>query len=332
MKISAGIIGFGIGKKHFDSIENYKGSKVKIICEKNGKLINELKKKYPDKIITNSEKIIFNDKNINLVSIASYDNYHFSQILKCIKTQKNFIVEKPMCLTEKELNILKKKLKKNKAVKMTSNLVLRTNDLFNKIKKKINRNNIFYIEGDYMWGRSQKLMGWRSKVNQYSIILGAAIHMIDLSIWLLEMRPIKVSVFANNIATRNSKFKKKSFALIVLTFPKNILVKITANSACVFNHFHELKVYSKDKTFYHTINNSIEFRKKNLKTTKVKIQGKYPDKENRKKLIRNFVDHLKNKNNRLLIKTNEQLDLMTVCLAAEKSMKKNKEIKIVYGS
>ena len=69
-----------------------------------------------------------------------------------------------------------------------------------------------------------------------------------------------------------------------------------------------------------------------MKTTKVKIQGKYPDKENRKKLIRNFVDHLKNKNNRLLIKTNEQLDLMTVCLAAEKSMKKNKEIKIEYGS
>ena len=34
----------------------------------------------------------------------------------------------------------------------------------------------------------------------------------------------------------------------------------------------------------------------------------------------------------ILIKTNEQLDLMTVCLAAEKSMKKNKEIKIEYGS
>ena len=44
----------------------------------------------------------------------------------------------------------------------------------------------------------------------------------------------------------------------------------------------------------------------------LKIQGKYPDKENRKKLIRNFVDHLINKNNRLLIKTNEQLDLMTL--------------------
>ena len=225
MKISAGIIGFGVGKKHFDSIENYKGSKVKVICEKNNRLINKLRKKYPNKIITNSEKEIFNDKDINLVSIASYDNYHFPQILKCIKTQKNFIVEKPMCLNERELAVIKKKLKNNKTVKMSSNLVLRTNDLFNKIKKKINKNNIFYIEGDYMWGRSQKLMGWRSKISHYSIILGAAIHMIDLSIWLLEMRPIKVSVFANNIATRNSKFKKKKFCTYRFNFSKKYFGK-----------------------------------------------------------------------------------------------------------
>ena len=332
MKILAAIIGFGIGKKHFDSIENYKGSKVKIICEKNIKLINNLKKSYPDKIITNSERVIFDDKTINLVSIASYDDFHYSQILSCIKARKNFIVEKPMCLNEKELFNIKNELKKNKTIKVTSNLVLRTNDLSNQIKRKIDNEKIYYIEGDYMWGRSQKLLGWRAEVKDYSIILGAAIHMIDLSIWLLKMRPKKVSVFANDIININSKFKKKSFALIVLTFPKNILVKITANSACVFNHFHELKVYLKDKTFYHGIGNSIEIKKRDNKIKILKLLGKYPDKENRKKMIRNFIDHLKNRNNKLLIKPSEQLDLMTVCLAAEKSMKTNKEIKIRYGS
>jgi predicted dehydrogenase len=34
-KIKAGIIGFGIGQKHFEAIQNYKNSEVKIICEKN---------------------------------------------------------------------------------------------------------------------------------------------------------------------------------------------------------------------------------------------------------------------------------------------------------
>ena len=37
MRINAGIIGMGIGQKHFDAIEGYKNSQVSIICEKNKK-------------------------------------------------------------------------------------------------------------------------------------------------------------------------------------------------------------------------------------------------------------------------------------------------------
>ena len=76
-----------------------------------------MKKKFPKKIITSNENIIFNDKSINLVSIASYDNYHFPQIIKSIKSNKNIIVEKPMCLN---LNQLKKinKLVKSKKIKI----------------------------------------------------------------------------------------------------------------------------------------------------------------------------------------------------------------------
>ena len=64
-----------------------------------------IEKKFPKKIITSDENLIFKDKSINLVSIASYDNYHFTQILKCIRHNKNIIIEKPMCLN---LNQLKK--------------------------------------------------------------------------------------------------------------------------------------------------------------------------------------------------------------------------------
>ena len=97
-KISAGIIGFGIGQKHFEAINNYKNTKVKTICEKDFKKLKYLKKVFPEIKITNNENDIFLDRDINLVSIASYDNYHYSQILKCIKNNKNMIVEKPMCL------------------------------------------------------------------------------------------------------------------------------------------------------------------------------------------------------------------------------------------
>tara|TARA_Y100000590_G_scaffold446013_1_gene578921 strand:- start:1055 stop:1408 length:354 start_codon:yes stop_codon:yes gene_type:complete len=114
MKIRAAIIGMGVGQKHFEAIENYKGSKVEIICERNSKKINLLKKKYPKKIFTNNENDIFKNKNINLVSIASYDNYHYSQIIKSLNSNKNIIVEKPMCLNLKQLKKIYYLLKKKK--------------------------------------------------------------------------------------------------------------------------------------------------------------------------------------------------------------------------
>ena len=71
-----------------------------------------------------------------------------------------------------------------------------------------------------MWGRPHKLYGWRSKTKNYSIILGAAIHMIDLVMQILKNKPTHVYSTGNNIATKGSKFKGKSFELITLTFPK----------------------------------------------------------------------------------------------------------------
>ena len=117
MKVCAGIIGMGVGKKHFEAIEGYKKSYVKTICEKNTTLIRILKNKFPNKIITTNENDIFNDKEINLVSIASYDENHYSQVCKSLSADKHVIVEKPMCLKMSEMrdieNLLRKKKLKN---------------------------------------------------------------------------------------------------------------------------------------------------------------------------------------------------------------------------
>ncbi len=45
MKINAAIIGSGIGLRHLEAIENYKGSSVKMICEFDKSKIFFLKKK-----------------------------------------------------------------------------------------------------------------------------------------------------------------------------------------------------------------------------------------------------------------------------------------------
>tara|TARA_X000001036_G_scaffold404804_1_gene412344 strand:- start:2638 stop:3627 length:990 start_codon:yes stop_codon:yes gene_type:complete len=326
MKIIAAIIGMGIGQKHFDAIENYNNSYVKIICEKDKKKLALLKKKYPSKIITNNEDLIFFDNEVNLVSIASYDNFHFSQIMKGLKNDKNLIIEKPMCLSELQLKKIYQLLKIKKKLKITSNLVLRANSLFKQLKKKINKKNLYYLEADYLWGRSSKLYGWRSRINHYSVIYGAAIHMIDIIVWLIGLKPISVNSFGNDIVTKNSVFKKKSFVVMIFEFPNNILVKITGNAPAIYDHYHEIKIFSKNKTLVNSLLGSFEYKRGNLS----KIKSNYPDKKNRKKLIHNFIDYLLKKNIKPIINHQDQFDLMSMCFAAEKSLSSKKKIKIKY--
>ena len=326
MKIRAGIIGTGIGLKHLQSIENYKNSKVDILCEKNLKNLRKIKKKFPNKIITNNENEIFKNEKINLVSIASYDDDHYKQIIKSINTGKNIVVEKPMCLNPKQLKKIYGLIKKNKKIKITSNLVLRVNSLFKDFKKRINRKKIFYIEADYIWGRYNKLFGWRSKVKEYSLTLGAAIHMIDLVCWLLGSRPIYVKGYGHDKITKKTKFKKKSLIVMVLTFPNNILVKLTANGAATHDHFHSLKIFEKNRTFENSTHGAFVY----TKDAKTKIKSRYPDKDNRKNLIQNFIDSLINKKIKPIISLKEQFDLMNICFAVDKSIKLNRTVKIKY--
>ena len=326
MKIIAGIIGMGIGQKHLEAIDKYKGSIVKTICEKNEKKIKLLKKKYSDKIITRNENDIFLDKNINLISIASYDNYHYSQILKGLKNNKNLIIEKPLCLNTTQLRKINDILKKKPELNITSNLVLRVNSLFKEFKKKISSKKIYYIEGDYIWGRKEKLVGWRSRIKDYSLILGAGIHVIDLVMWLTGLRPISVYACGNKKATAGSQYKNNSLVVMLFEFPMDILVKITANGSAIHNHFHELKIFSKDKTIVNSNLGSYLYKNKKLS----KINAPYPDKSNRKKLIQVFLNNLIKKDNKKIITLKEQIDLMSACFSAEKSIRLNKKVKIKY--
>ena len=56
----------------------------------------------------NNENKIFQNPDIDLVCICSYDNYHFSHVKESLKNNKHIFVEKPLCLTSNELNFIRK--------------------------------------------------------------------------------------------------------------------------------------------------------------------------------------------------------------------------------
>lgn len=322
----AAVIGLGVGMHHVKALESHPDCCVKKVYDFDRLKKIEIKKNFPKIKFVDNENEIFRDKDINVVSIASYDNFHYNQILKCIKYKKNIIVEKPVCLTQKELSSINKLLKKAK-IKITSNMVLRSTSLFKKIKRKISGKKIISVEADYLWGRQHKLYQWRSKIKNYSIIHGCAIHVIDLVLWLLNKKPITVFATGNNIGTNSKIFKKNSYVIILLKYANKLVVKITANASSSYPHFHELKIFSKNSSIVHNLKGSFEV----IGNKKIKnISHEYPDKINRKNIIHSFVENLKNKNSRSIVDKKDIMDSMSISLAAEKSIIKGKEVKIKY--
>lgn len=152
------------------------------------------------------------------------------------------------------------------------------------------------------------------------------IHVLDLVNWLLEARPIYTYTLGSSKITKNSKFKKNSFVVTLLEYPNNIIVKLTANAVASYEHFHELKIFTENKTYQNLLHGKFQITKGNIK----EIKNKYPDKSNRKKLIRNFIDCICNPKLKPLISKKEQFDLMKICFAIDKSIKIKKKIFIRY--
>ena len=199
------------------------------------------------------------------------------------------------------------------------------------MKKMIEQKKLFYIEADYLWGRLHKLTnGWRNKTKEYSIILGAAIHMIDIILWMIGKYPTKITSFGNKILTKNSKFKKFSFVNIVMEFTSGLIVKITANATDSFHHSHQIKIFQTNQTLIQeeSLIKKISKGNKQIKTEFKKIQ--YPFKKNRKQFIRSFLDHLSGDTKLPYDFFKKQFDLMSICFAAEKSLLLNKKVKIKY--
>lgn len=326
-KIIAGVIGFGVGKYHALNISKLKNAKVKYICDFDTlkkKQINEL---FPNTFYITKPSKIFNDKEVNLVVIASYDNYHYEQIIKSIENNKNIFVEKPFCLTSKEFNKINHKLK-NVKVSISSNLVLRTNSHFLNLKKKLKQfGKIYYFEGDYNYGRLIKITaGWRGKIPYYSVFLGGGIHLLDLIVWLKQKKVIEVYCSGNNISTKNTKFKHHDLTVAILKFEDGTLAKISSNFSSVTDHHHLLKVYGTKKSFFYDFDRNYFFndRKKNKKIFSENIFSN----DQKSQVLISFIKSLLYNKYKPCVNLDDIRNMMKISLAINKSLHTKKIVKL----
>ena len=319
-KIYVGIIGLGVGERHLETFIANKRCNVKYVCDFDKKKLKEIKKKYPNIECVDNDKKIFLDKEINLISIASYDNFHCKQILKAIKLKKNIFIEKPLCLTITEFKKIKNQLNKSK-IKISSNYVLRGTSKFKNIKLKSSKlGKIFYLEGDYNYGRISKIIhGWRGKIPFYSVTLGGGLHLIDIMLMINNSDVEKVIAVGNNISTKRSRFNYYDSVTSLIKFKNGSTAKINSNFGGVTPHHHSFQVFGTKGTILSNLFGTylIKSRSKKNKPHKQIFRSKLYEK---REVLESFINKiLKNKN--CLVERQDIFKSVSVALAIEKSLK-----------
>lgn len=330
--LKVGIIGLGVGEKHIEGYNSHSACEVVALCDFSRSKISFAHKRYPDLKVTDNADDILGNREIDVVSIASYDNYHYEQIVKALQNNKHVFVEKPLCLYEREARHIRYLLKEKPDLKLTSNLILRMYPRFLALKKLVDRNRIgtiFYLEGDYNYGRLNKITdGWRGRLDFYSIVYGGGVHIVDLLLWLVGGDVIEVSAYANNIASRGSQFKYNDMVVSILKFNNGVVAKVGVNFGCVFPHFHNISVYGTKATFVNNFKHGLLFESRDSQRNPRKIVTKYPG-INKDALIHNFLDSIIY-GDKLIVPINDIFKTMSVCFAVEKATQRGSFVKVKY--
>lgn len=328
-KINVAVLGLGVGERHVQTLKKNKFVSKIYVFDLNTKKKNLIKKKYNVLTFKNKNEA-FNDKKINLIVDATYDNFHFKNIINAINSNKNIFVEKPAFQKKREADECFKLLKKKKLF-IGTNYILRSSPRFKKIKTMVTNKSfgdIYYFEGDYNYGRLDKIIsGWRGKIPFYSITLGGGSHIIDLSKFLINKKILEVKSYSNKIVTKKTSFKYPDNVVSIVKFENQIVGKISSNFSCVYPHFHKINLYGSKLTFENGIDHGKLFTKRNKNKFRIIKQHYKP--LNKGEILEKFINDLVLKKNRAF-HTNQIFDAMAVGFAIEKSLKENKNIKVNY--
>ena len=136
-KLRIGIVGLGVGVRHFEAYRQHPQCEVVAVCDFSEDKLNKISRDHAYIRRSKSAQDILAARDIDLVSIASFDNYHFEQTVTALQHNKHVFVEKPLCLTPAEAYSIKSLMQRDESLQLSSNLTLRTCPRFQELKNSI---------------------------------------------------------------------------------------------------------------------------------------------------------------------------------------------------
>lgn len=332
-KLGVAVVGLGIGARHARAFDNHSACRIRYLFDLDIAAANSLASEFSDCAVARTYSEIIESSDVDIVVIASYDDAHYTQVIDALSAGKHVFVEKPLCQTYKELqNIKKVWLATPNPPILRSNLVLRSAQYYQWLKNIINEGGlgeIYAIDGDYLYGRVHKITeGWRSGVEEYSVMEGGGVHLIDMVIWITGQRPTSVTASGNRICTEGTSFRYNDYIAASFEFESGLIARVTANFGCVHRHHHVFRVFgTKATALYDDAGSRLHVsRDPEMPVEQIKIPALPLDKSD---LIPQFVDAILSNNNDQN-ETQSFFDGISISVAASRALMTGKKERIKY--
>ncbi len=331
-KLRVGIIGLGVGEQHIAGCEESSGGEAAVLCDFSPDKLQEVSARHPGIAVTGNAEGVLNDPSIDVVSIASWDNHHFKQVMRAIENGKHIFVEKPLCMNKAEAKEIRSALSAHPKVKLSSNLILRRSKRFMQVKRLIQEGRLgelFHLEADYNYGRVEKIThSWRGEIEYYSVIYGGGVHLIDLLRWFSGDEVAEVTAYGNRIATKGTAFRFDDMVISILKFRNGATGKMAANFGCVYPHFHPVSIYGTKATFQNTLEGGKLITDRRPDAQAEVVAEPYPGCR-KGELLADFLDCLV-QGREAEVNVDEVFKTMSVCFAIEESAQKGASVTVEY--
>lgn len=198
--LKVGVIGVGsISKHHINSYLKNSNVEIVALCDTNPERLAKKGKQYGISRLYTCHTELLKNKDIDAVSICTWNNAHAKITIDSLEADKHVLVEKPLTITvEEALEVQSAARKSNKVVQV--GFVRRHNDNVKLLKSLIDKGefgDIYYAKAGYLriLGNPGGWFSDRAKSGGGPLI-DLGVHMIDIC-WYLMGRPRPVSVSGN---------------------------------------------------------------------------------------------------------------------------------------
>ena len=332
--INVALFGLGrIGQMHGENLYAHKKFNLKYTFDIDKNLSKKISNKF-DALPIDNPRIAFQDKNIDIVFIASSTPTHINLINEATKYKKIVFCEKPLDLDIKKVNSCKKKIKKfNPKIQLGFNR--RYDPGHSSIKKDLKKGDIGKLEKIIITSRDPAPPPINYLKVSGGIFKDMMIHDFDLIRFYLQNDEVEsiYSIGSNISDKRFNKIKDYELASCILKSKKGVQCIITNSRHCSFGYDQRVELFgskgmlisgnkNKNETQTFTKNNTFQkkpflnfFIDRYLDAYKLQLDELAAYATKRKQPISSFED-----GRRALIMANAALD----------SLKQKKQIKIKF--